>query len=170
MENAALMNAWSNDPELLDYDDDLPEPYRVSPIERTYDFIKRVETPALDHETIHWGIHLRENGRLIGYCMAAFIDTYHRKCKFGMTLGDKSIWGQGLGREVVEAAVRFCFKSLKLNRIQCEIYAFNERSIRLFESVGFKREGVCRQSVLKKGRLADEYVYGLLKEEWERQY
>ncbi len=165
-ENAALMNAWTNDPELLFYDDDLPEPYRVSPMERTLAFIERTRNPSLQDETIHWGIHLRERGLLIGYCMAAFIDPYHRKCKFGMTIGDKAQWGQGYGREVVDAVARFCFETLGLNRIQSEIYDFNERSIRLFESAGFQREGVCRQSVLKQGRLADEYVYGLLREDW----
>lgn len=167
MANAELMNAWTNDPELLYFDDDLPEPYRHSPMERTHAFIQRNLKPSLENETLHWGIHLRDSDRMIGYCMAAFIDPYHRKCKFGMTIGDKSVWGQGYGREVVDRIVAFCFETLNMNRIQCEIYDFNERSIRLFESAGFRREGTCRQSVLKKGHYVDEHVYGLLKEDWE---
>lgn len=36
--------------------------------------------------------------------------------------------------------------------------------------MGFKREGVCRQSVLKNGKYVDEYIYGLLREEWKSSY
>lgn len=243
--NAERLNAWSNDPELLYYDDDLPEPYRVSPIERTIAFIEKNAKHDPEGEVVHWAIHLKvdgeqltvdgqepsrdegtegqrdetaevggsrltvdgpesdghslvDGGRLqgvagrgsqvadpeaeidnrqpstanrepslfIGYCMAAFIDRYHRKCKFGITIGDKSQWGKGYAREAITAVLRYLFETLEMNRVQCEIYDFNERSIRLFESLGFVREGVCRQSVLKKGRFADEYVYGMLRSDW----
>lgn len=167
-ENAALLNAWHNDPELIYYDDDQPDPPPPYPMERTVAFLERTSTPTLASETIHWAVHLKEPPKLIGYCMAAYIDQYHRKCRFGMTIGDRAEWGKGYGREVVEAVTEFLFTKLDLNRIQCEIYDFNERSIRLFESAGFRREGVCRQAVLKRGRFADEYVYGLLREDWMR--
>lgn len=167
-ENAALLNAWHNDPELIYYDDDQPEPAPSYPFEKTLAFLERNAQPTLENETIHWAIYVKEPHKFIGYCMAAYIDRYHRKCRFGMTIGDRSEWGKGFGREVVEAVARFLFTHLDLNRIQSEIYDFNERSIRLFESAGFRREGVCRQAVLKRGRFADEYVYGLLREDWER--
>lgn len=164
--NAEKMNAWSNDAELRFYDDDLPEPTPASPMERTLDFLTRNASPKPEDETIHWAMHITDSDEFIGFCMAAYIDRYHRKCRFGMTIGAKEQWGKGYGREVVEAVVGLLFGELQLNRIQCEIYDFNERSIRLFESIGFVREGVCRQAVLKSGRWTDEFVYGLLREDW----
>lgn len=166
--NAERLNAWQNDPELIYYDDDVPEDREPRPLERTLNFIERNARPSLDDEIIHWGIHIAKTNEFIGYCMAAFIDRYNRKCKFGMTIGAKEHWGKGYGREAIEAVVRFLFEELKLNRIQCEIYDFNERSIRLFESVGFQREGICRQAVLKRGEMRNEYIYGLLAESWHR--
>lgn len=165
--NAELLNAWQNDPELIYYDDDVPEDREPRPIARTHEFIERNASPKLDDEIIHWAIHIAESDQFIGYCMAAYIDTFNQKCRFGMTMGAKEEWGKGYGREALEAVVRFIFGELKLNRIQCEIYDFNERSIRLFESVGFVREGVCREAVWKRGRFANEYVYGLLRSDFE---
>jgi RimJ/RimL family protein N-acetyltransferase len=55
-----------------------------------------------------------------------------------------------------------------MNRIGVEIYAFNERSIKMFENVGFVKEGIIRQLVFKKNNFEDEYMYGLLKSEWKR--
>lgn len=55
-----------------------------------------------------------------------------------------------------------------MNRIGVKIFSFNERSINLFENVGFIREGVVRELVYKKGKFEDEYIYGLLKCEWKK--
>ncbi len=49
---------------------------------------------------------------------------------------------------------------------RAEIYSFNMRSVALFEHLGFTREGVIRQCVDKRGTFEDEYLYGLLREEW----
>jgi RimJ/RimL family protein N-acetyltransferase len=53
-----------------------------------------------------------------------------------------------------------------LNRIGAQIYAFNARSIRLFEGLGFRCEGARRQYVFKDGTFKDEVLYSLLKENW----
>lgn len=165
--NAELLNAWQNDPELIYFDDDVPEDREPRPIERTIEFIERHANPSRDDEIIHWAIHIADTGKFIGYCMAAYIDRFNRKCRFGMTMGAKDEWGKGYGREVLHAVVQFLFEQLELHRIQCEIYDFNVRSIRLFESVGFVREGACRQAVWKRSQWADELVYGLLRSDWK---
>ena len=66
--------------------------------------------------------------------------------------------------------IQKCFNNIykNMNRIGVEIYSFNERSIKLFESLGFVREGVIREQVYKKGKFSDEYIYGLLRQEWKK--
>jgi RimJ/RimL family protein N-acetyltransferase len=53
-----------------------------------------------------------------------------------------------------------------MNRIGAEIYSFNTRSVDLFEHLGFRREDVVGQCIYKSGSFEDEYIYGLLREEW----
>ncbi|MGG7165282.1 GNAT family N-acetyltransferase [Clostridium ihumii] len=66
--------------------------------------------------------------------------------------------------------IQKCFNNIytNMNRIGVEIYSFNERSIKLFESLGVVREGVIREQVYKKGKFVDEYIYGLLRQEWKK--
>ncbi len=166
--DAEAMNRWANDQELCYCSDDQPGSSVPETIEETRRYLERVTTRP-GNNIIRWGIHRAEDEMLIGFCMIAYIDRHNRRCKIGLTIGEKTAWGKGYGREVLEAMISHCFKTLDMNRIGAEIYAFNERSIRLFERAGFSREGIIRQSVMKNGRYEDEYVYGLLRDEWRRE-
>jgi RimJ/RimL family protein N-acetyltransferase len=161
MANLARLQAWLTDPELLHFSDDLAQMRSMTQIERA--LLRWVR--SRDPETVHLAIHRAHSDELVGYCVIAFIDTVHRRCKIGLCIGAKSEWGKGLGREVVAEVVRHCFEDLHLNRVGAEIYAFNTRSIALFEGLGFRREGVVREAVFKDG-FHDEYIYGLLRSEW----
>lgn len=165
--NALKMNKWENDKVLLYYDDDVPEDEELVPIESTKKYIEKI-IKNNDDSILRLGIHKKEQGLLIGFCMIAFIDTYNKSCKLGITIGEKNEWGKGYAKEAVNELIRYCFEELNMNRIGVEIYSFNDRSIKLFEGLGFVREGIIRELVFKKGKFEDEYVYGLLRRDWEK--
>ncbi len=167
LKDAELLNAWHNDPELAYYDDDEPEPLEETPIEETQRWLHLLLDVNPKPHIIHYAIRRREDDRFIGTGQIAYVDRYNRRCKLGITMGERDVWGQGYARETLTAIIAYCFTELDLNRIGASIYDFNERSIRLFEGLGFVREGVIRENVLKRGEFRDEYVYGLLQSEWE---
>lgn len=82
--------------------------------------------------------------------------------EIGIWLG-KSNWGQGYGKDALQTIIAYGFKELHLNRLQSHIFVNNLRSIRLFEGVGFKQEGIIREYVCKNAEFKDVYSYGLLK-------
>lgn len=168
LENAVRLNEWENDPQLIYYNDDQPIPFPSQPLEETYKYLRRHLEFSPNSQAIHYAIHRKEDGVFIGYGMIAYIDRYNRRCRLGITIGDKSQWGLGYAKEALTAIIDYCFTDLDLNRIGAEIYAYNTRSLALFEKLGFKCEGVIRQCVYKRGRFEDERLYGLLREEWER--
>lgn len=162
--NVSKMHQWENDAELVYYSDCPPpdrEPETVAQIEQ---YVERIIAgkPGI----IYYAIHQKEPEQFIGYGMIAYIDSYNGSCRMGIVLGERDVWGQGFGKEALTAVINYCFHDLGLHRIGVEIYAMNGRSIRLFESLGFQREGVVREAVLKDGVYVDEYIYGLLKKEW----
>lgn len=168
MTNLDLMLAWENDPELLYYNDDQPEPYEPTTREEMERYLQRLVKNDGSRGILYFAIYTRCDNRLIGYGMIAFINPYHRRCKVGITIGEKTEWGKGYGTEALQGAVDYCFRQLHMHRVGAEVYAINPRSIRMLERVGFKREGTVRQSVLKDGRLVDEHIYGILRSEWEQ--
>jgi|GEM_PF-423952 len=164
--NVEKMNLWENDTELSYYDDNQPPSRAPDTLEDTRERIEHILQDQPEPAIIHYAIHKKDGDVSIGFGMIAFIDRYNRQCKLGIEIGEKQEWGKGYAREALRAVIDYCFETLEMNRIGAEIYAINERSIRLFERLGFQREGVVRESVLKQGVFADEYVYGLLKREW----
>lgn len=164
--DAERMNRWENDAELLRLSDNQPDGREPESLEETRARIERAMNAEEDTTIIRYAIRKRESDELIGYGIIAHIDRHNRQCRLSVVIGEKREWGNGFAGEALRATIEHAFTALGMNRIGAEIYAFNERSIRLFERLGFKREGTVRESVLKDGKFADEYVYGLLRREW----
>ena len=56
---------------------------------------------------------------------------------------ETAVQGHGLGRELLEAALRHP-QLARASRIFVQVWAENERALRLYESVGFRKAGTTR--------------------------
>jgi RimJ/RimL family protein N-acetyltransferase len=90
----------------------------------------------------------------------------HGVCGVGIAIGDRANWGQGYGYEAMRLALAFAFDELNLHRVQATVFCYNERSMALFEKLGFQREGVYREFLQRDGKRYDMILYGLLDREW----
>ncbi len=77
-----------------------------------------------------------------------------------------SEWGQGFGREALGLLLRFAFDEVNLRRLSLTVFAYNTRAIRLYEGMGFVREGSHREFLVRDGQPHDMLLYGLLEREW----
>jgi RimJ/RimL family protein N-acetyltransferase len=66
----------------------------------------------------------------------------------------------------MELALNFAFRELNLYRVQLTVFSYNERALKLYEKMGFKREGVFRDFIQRDGRRHDMILFGLLRREW----
>lgn len=75
------------------------------------------------------------------------------------------------GRGYLRAALRaFCgllLEDLGLNKVYAQTGSFNAPSVALLESCGFRRDGVLRDHHEQGGVLLDDYLYSLLRAEYE---
>lgn len=75
--------------------------------------------------------------------------------------------GQGLATEAVVELLRICFEDLGVRRVKAECFADNERSWRLMDRIGMRREAHHVQDSLHRDRgWIDGLVYALLVDEW----
>lgn len=160
--NLDALTRWNTDPVIHHLSDDDPEPPTAEGVRAT--LTRWVEAPRPDVHQL--AFHHRGTDELVGFGTLAFVDETHGRCMLGLVIGERARWGQGLGREALEGLLRLAFERLRLRRVGAQIYAFNARSLRLFEGAGFRREGVLRGNVVKDGVAHDEVVLGLLREEW----
>lgn len=75
-------------------------------------------------------------------------------------------WGQGFGREALGLLLRFAFDEVNLRRLSLTVFAYNTRAIRLYEGMGFVREGAFREFLVRDGQPHNMLLYGLLDREW----
>jgi RimJ/RimL family protein N-acetyltransferase len=114
-----------------------------------------------------WGVCLRDTGEVIGTCTLLNLDPPHRRAEVGFALR-RSAWGRGLGTEAVGLLLRFAFESLQAHRLEADVDPNNERSLRLLERHGFRREGYLRERWHHLGRIHDAIFLGLLRSDWLR--
>ena len=84
-----------------------------------------------------------------------------------IAFGDEANRGKGYGYEAMQLLLKFAFHELNLHRVQLTVFEYNIRAIRLYEKMGFVREGTQREFLQRDGRRYDMYFYGLLVHEWE---
>jgi RimJ/RimL family protein N-acetyltransferase len=70
--------------------------------------------------------------------------------------------GQGFGKKLVFAGVSFCFRTLNLRRLNCEILEYNGASLECAKAAGFVQEGRKRESIFKDQKYHDSLVLGVL--------
>ena len=107
------------------------------------------------------------DGRHVGNVSLQGIDPVGRSAELAIVLGDRDVWGQGIGLEAAELLVGHGFSALNLRRIACGTVAANAGMRRLAERLGMTQEGVRREAVWSDGAYHDIVEYGLLAAEWE---
>ena len=122
------------------------------------------EKPRKNYNLI---IELKSENILIGGVGLVKVDRFQGTTEVGYWLG-KNYWRKGFMSEALKAVLSFAFKKLKLRRINLYAFKKNKASNTLAKKNGFKFEGTKRKSVRSKanGKIHDEKIYGLLKEDW----
>ena len=83
----------------------------------------------------------------------------------GLWIGE-SFQGKGLGTKAVKEITAYGFKALELSKVESYIFTGNVASRRIFEKCGYSLEGTIRWKVKKRGKLIDEWILGILSEEY----
>lgn len=129
-------------------------------------FEKRITEPADDRYT--FGIEVE--GHLIGWVELVMIDRFERRAFISILIGEKQLWGRGIGSTSLRLLLDYAFTVHAMEKICAEVYGFNTRSQRLMEHVGFQREGILRQHEFHNGSRQDMHFFGILKPEFYQRY
>lgn len=71
--------------------------------------------------------------------------------------------GQGFGKKMLLEIIDYV-KNLGIKRLELAVSIFNEKAIKLYESVGFEREGLMRKAVYlqKEDKYVDELMMSMV--------
>ena len=120
---------------------------------------------AIDSEKeLYFIIAVKETDQAIGYVRINWMDETKRFAWLRFALAEQR--GRGYAKDALKALLAHLFVG-GVHRIEAEVYEFNERSLGLLESLGFKREGRKREAHFDSERYVDVVVLGLLKEDFQ---
>jgi len=83
------------------------------------------------------------------------IDAPHKRGEIGILVGDRTFWGQGIGRRSIGLLAGYAFSALGLVKLSAGCYGQNAGSIRAFQAAGFAVEAVRKHHYLDGGARTD---------------
>lgn len=110
----------------------------------------------------------REGGGVIGEISLIWRNVTARQGEIGYIF-HPDFQHQGFATEAVRALLAIGFRDLDLHRIYARCDVHNAASFRLMERLGMRREAHLREHTLVRGAWADEFIYALLRKEWQAQ-
>lgn len=109
---------------------------------------------------------IREDERFVGRIGLYNIDVPNRSAVIGYWIVEEA-QGRGIVSRCCEELLRYAFINLQLNRIEIRCATANTSSLAIPKRLGFQREGIVRQGEWLNGVFVDQYLYSMLREEWE---
>lgn len=102
------------------------------------------------------------------FLKSASPDMVHHRCaEFGIDI-KKEFQGRGYGTEAIHWMLDWAFRYAGLHRVECHVFGWNTRALRIYQMIGFREEGRRRECLFKDGQWWHEVHLGILKKEWRQ--
>lgn len=155
IENSNAIHVMASNPEVSKY---IGWPLTESLSQtRTYveEMLRREEAGSFKYANIED----KRFGNVIGTVMLFGHDEDARHAEVGYVI-EKSVWGKGIGTEVVELAKQVAFNTLGLRKLHARVVGENVGSSRILEKNGFVKEGCLKDYYNIDGVFMDCVLYG----------
>ncbi len=89
------------------------------------------------------------------------IDKKNKKAEYYICLGGEEFKGKGIAYEATKLLLEMAYKELDLIKVYLYTEKDNISAQKLFEKIGFEKEGLLKKDLIHNGRNIDRYVYGI---------
>lgn len=125
----------------------------------------------VDDSKEQYTIVLKSENKPIGRVYLAKIDKISDSVDISrIYIGDENYLGKGFGKESMTLLLEYCYKNLNMQRITLDHYPNNEKVSKLYLKLGFKYEGIMRNSAKKNNEYFDLHLMSILKDEYLKLY
>ena len=138
-------------------------PFGPNEKERFIQFSQVLTLPDLDSDKVKvFSIISVAGDKAIGYVSIKGICETEARAEVGIAIMEREYRGQGYGTEVLKHVVDYAFKKLGLNLLGLTVFPSNQRAIRAYEKVGFRKTEFLQDSwLLPDGEYANIWVMEL---------
>jgi ribosomal-protein-alanine N-acetyltransferase len=125
---------WLNDPEVVRYSN---QRFVRHTRYTSRSYLGRFEGSG----DLYLSVRLLETDRPIG-TLTAYRQLHHGTADIGILMGERAVWGQGLGGEAFTLLVDWLAVQPGMRKLTCGTLAVNHGMLRIAERAGFTREAV----------------------------
>ena len=113
---------------------------------------------------------IKQDNRVIGEAGLLRMDPAWRTTDVSVIIGEKEEWGKGYGTEAILLLLDRAFRELDFHRVAIGVVGFNDRAMRFWEKIGFRREGVHRDGYYYDHEYYDFVMMSILEDEFKEFY
>jgi RimJ/RimL family protein N-acetyltransferase len=130
--------------------------------------VKRYYESVLSSKAdIFWALYYKEGDEFIGTVKISKINQETKSADIGILIGDKPKWGKGVATDAVRTVGKYLFDTLKMRKLTSGTMAINIGMVKVFEKLGFKREGVFRKQNRFEDGYCDHIYFGCFRDEFK---
>ncbi len=146
--------------------ENIPHPYHKKD---ALNWIGRAQKELKKKISYVFVIELKSEKKVIGVIDLSSVKKFSGTAITGSWI-NKKYWRKGYISEAKIAVNNFAFDKLKLRKLNSTVFTKNIASNNTQKSVGYKLEGLKKKDSksLSTGEIRDVNIYGLLKEDWEK--
>lgn len=104
--------------------------------------------------------------RAVGDINLFEIDTRNQRASIGLSVWRAEDRNKGFGTDAMRALLRWAFREYNLHRVELSVDPANVAAIRVYEKLGFVREGCRREAHFTEGGFVDDMQMGLLRRDF----
>jgi RimJ/RimL family protein N-acetyltransferase len=107
------------------------------------------------------------SGEVIGHAELSRVDHKNRSASISRLLvGDPSVRGKGIGREIVGRLLDVAFGEMSLHRVDLYVLEFHVAALSMYTALGFKTEGHLVEARRAGDKFWNAYYMAMLEEDW----
>lgn len=110
-------------------------------------------------------IELADDRKAIGTIDLFDFDPFHKRAGLGILIADEKERRKGYASMALRALIDYCFNTLQLHQLYCNILSNNCESIDLFRKLGFVQIGIKKDWIRTPQGWLDEHMFQLISTE-----
>ena len=107
-------------------------------------------------------IELTDGRKPIGAIDIFDFDPFHKRAGLGILIADENERKKGYATMALRGLIKYCFETLQLHQLYCNILANNIESIDLFTKIGFVQIGIKKDWIKTSDGYLDEHMFQLV--------
>lgn len=161
-EDLGILYNWENDPGNWQVSQTIT-PFSKQLLKK---YIENSHLDIFQVKQLRLVVSLKNTYQAVGLIDLFDFDPFHQRAGIGVLIGREEDRNKGYAGEALRILLDYCFNTLILNQVYCNILESNKSSQRLFINAGFEKTGTKKSWQRITSGWEDEHFFQLLRHTW----